>query len=65
MKMTTRIATGNVCVRIKSIADAHGFTTVGQLYKFISKCQPHTKIYFNATYTRASNVLYLLNKELA
>lgn len=64
IKMTTRIATGNISVRMKSIAIAYGFTTVGQLHKFLTKCNPHAKVYFNTSYMRASLALKQLNAEL-
>ena len=63
-KMTTRIATGNISVRMKSIATAYGFTTIGQLHKFLTKCNPHAKVYFNTSHMRAGSALKQLNAEL-
>lgn len=64
VKMSTRIATGNISVRMKHIANAYGFTTIGQLHKFLSKCTPNTKVYFNTSYMRVDSALKQLNAEL-
>ena len=44
MKNTTRISNAYLSVRLVSLSNNYGLTTVGQLKKFLNKCQPDTKL---------------------
>lgn len=48
---------------MRSLAEPLGFTTLASFEKFVKKCDPHAKIYFNISHERACRVLRLIEKE--
>ena len=64
MKKTTRIRTGNVSSIVHDIGVTYGFTTVGQLYNFLEKCNPLAKISYGTTHMRARKLYLQLKSEL-
>jgi len=64
VKKTTRIRTGNVSPIVRIIGNNYGFTTVGQLYNFLEKCNPLAKISYGTTHMRARKLYLQLKSEL-
>lgn len=58
-----RIKIENCSVRIRYLAEPLGFKTLASFHKFIKQCQPDAKIYFNAGYMRARDVLKAIERE--
>jgi len=49
---------------IRIIGNNYGFTTVGQLYNFLEKCNPLAKISYGTTHMRARKLYLQLKSEL-
>ena len=58
-----RIKIENCSVRIRYLAEPLGFKTLASFHKFIKQCHPFAKIYFNASYMRAHEVLKAIERE--
>jgi hypothetical protein len=65
MKLTTRIKTADLSVRTLAVAETYGFSTVGQMYRFLKKANPHAQLCVRGCAVRVSRLLEELDRELS
>lgn len=65
MKLTTRIKKADLSVRTLAIAETYGFTTVGQMYRFLKKANPHAILAYRGCNSRVSRLLEEIDRELS
>lgn len=56
-----RINNERFSIRFCSIAEAHGFKSIGKFEDFLSQCNPSVKLYNHMSYERATRLVKELN----
>lgn len=64
MKLTTRIKTADLSVRTLAVAETYGFTTVGQMYKFLKRANPHAQLCYRGCTVRIHRLIEEIEREL-
>lgn len=65
MKLTTRMKSACLSVRVLAVAETYGFTTVGQMYRFLKKANPHAQLCYRGCTVRVHRLLEELDRELS
>ena len=65
MKLTTRIKSAYLSVRVLAVAETYGFTTVGQMYRFLKRANPHAQLCYRGCTVRVSRLLEEMERELS